>query len=367
MSHRAGAASPDDVRALVSIVVRSMGRTSLAPALTSIAHQSYSPIEIVLVSACGPVHPPLPELGTMKPRVILPTERLKRSAAANAGLAAARGEWITFLDDDDILHPDHLAGLVNARSSPAPGVLHCLAHSVFADGSPERIVGQPHALVELFDRNYIHLSAALLSREAAAGCRFDESLDILEDWDFFLQIAQRARFQFVPQATFVWHADAGNSGAGGGRNFNADLFSSVRARIHAKWRPARQVMATAVGDLLEKAQTAFDQRDLASAESACREALLVSQNHPVALNMLAIVEQARGDQQSALATLELAHAVRPHDVRLLHNLALLCAASGKRARAEECVRRALSIDATFGPVLRLEALLRTGDRAGNAV
>ena len=60
------------------------------------------------------------------------------------------------------------------------------------------------ALMQLFERNFIHLSAAIFARSlrqrwAAASIR---SSTILEDWDFFLTLAQRTRFHFVPRHTF---------------------------------------------------------------------------------------------------------------------------------------------------------------------
>ena len=42
------------------------------------------------------------------------------SAARNSGVTAATGDWILFLDDDDVIHPDHLEMLVLAsREAPA--------------------------------------------------------------------------------------------------------------------------------------------------------------------------------------------------------------------------------------------------------
>lgn len=45
------------------------------------------------------------------------------SAARNAGIAAASGDWLFFCDDDDLMHPEHLEQLLQASLS-AP--THCL-------------------------------------------------------------------------------------------------------------------------------------------------------------------------------------------------------------------------------------------------
>ena len=46
------------------------------------------------------------------------------SAARNSGVTAATGDWILFLDDDDVIHPDHLEMLVLAsREAPAGAVV----------------------------------------------------------------------------------------------------------------------------------------------------------------------------------------------------------------------------------------------------
>ena len=108
---------------LVSLIVRSMDRSTLAQALASVAVQSWPAIEVVVVSAKGDGHGPLPsQCGPFPLRLVSHGTPLNRSAAANAGIDAAQGEWLLFLDDDDWLEPDHietLAGVLGANPDAA--------------------------------------------------------------------------------------------------------------------------------------------------------------------------------------------------------------------------------------------------------
>jgi len=355
MSEPKSATGPDSV----SVIVRSTARPSLGAALASIATQDHPRIEVVVVAASGPNHPALPDRCGPHPLRIVPCAlKLNRPAAANAGLDAATGDWITFLDDDDVLLPGHLSGLMAARlAAPDAGVIHCWARAVFADGSVERF-GQPFSLTQLYERNFLSLSTAVFERTLAErGCRFDEALAIHEDWDMFLQLAQHTTFHFVQRATFQWHADAGGSGAGGGANHDGATFARYRDLVYAKWASHRDALIDRVVPLLRAAAECARQGDHATAEGRCRDALAISPNDPWALNLLASVQRAAGRGPEARRTQELAVAVRHQDPALVFNLALLCRAQGDIAMARRCCDRALALDADFTPARKVRAEL----------
>jgi len=342
----------------VSVIVRSTDRPTLGAALASIAAQDYPALEVVVVGASGPGHSALPETCGAHPlRFVECAARRTRPQAANAGLDAATGEWFTFLDDDDLFLPDHVSGLIAARAqAPGAGVVHCFARAIFADGRAQRF-GQPFCLVELYVRNYLHLSTAVVARGAAAGCRFDEALLTHQDWDFFLQVAQQASFHFVPRETFVWHADLGGSGAGGGANQNDDTFARYRDLVYAKWAARRDALIARVGPIVQAAARAMERGEPAEAERRCREALQLSPNDPWALDVLAAVERANGRAREARHAQQLAVAVCPHDPALTFNLALLYRAQGQVDLARRCCDRAMALDANFDAARRLRAEL----------
>src|SRR5574340_75201 len=207
---------------LVSVIVRSMDPPTLERALQSVAAQDHRATEVVLVAACGPSHRPVdasryPFLLTF----VGSAEPLTRPRAANAGLDAAHGELITFLDHDDEFLPGHVSGLVSGLGSHSPcGVAYC-RFQVYEAGTLFLTVGHPFDRFELHEKSYIHHSAMLFRRELLAdGVRYDPALDIHDDWDFVLQLSEKTRFCFVDQTTFRWHSDLGTSGGGGVGNFD---------------------------------------------------------------------------------------------------------------------------------------------------
>lgn len=344
---------------LVSVIVRSTDRPSLPQALATIAAQDYPRVEVVVVGASGQEHSSLPErCGPHPLRLVGCAARRNRSEAANTGLDAATGDWMTFLDDDDVFLPDHISGLMAARAkAPEAGVIHCFARATFADGRTQRF-GQPFCLVQLYARNFMQMSTTVFARSVLSrGCRFDEAMLMHEDWDFFLQLAQFTSFHFVPRETFVWHADAGDSGAGGGANHDDESFARYRDLIYAKWARQRDALIDRAEPLLRSGAQAAWQRDFVAAEARCREVLAISPNDPWALNLRASIERAMGRQREASRTQQLAVAVCPQDPVLTFNLALLYRAQGEIDLARRCCDRAMALDRDFAPAKKLRAEL----------
>jgi Glycosyl transferase family 2 len=222
---------------LVSVIVRSMGRPSLGRALASIAGQSYRPLEIVLVDAAGSGLD-LRQHAGIAVRMAGRTA-LDRPRAANAGLAAARGAWLVFLDEDDEMAPGHITQLL--ATATVAGVPVAYSQTLLSDPvARDRVFGGgPFSREMLLRSNYLSIHSVLFhSSLVRAGARFDESLAMFEDWDFWLQLSRDNRFAFTGEATALYHGSGGESGAGSGANLDRGAAQAHRDRLMRKWVPA---------------------------------------------------------------------------------------------------------------------------------
>ena len=254
---------------IVTIIVRSVGRPHLSDAVESILSQDYSPIEVIIVDATGGAHPPLSQPWIARGvRLVNQGRPLLRPTAANAGLDAATGSMIGFLDDDDTFDSNHVSTLMRHYNPMKPlQVIYSGARVIDDQGRVERLMYHPFNPIMLMVNMYIQTGAALFSRGfLALGCRFDESLDLAEDWDFWIQLSQYASFVRAEGVTVNYRASLGTSGMGVGGNINEMTAEPMVGKVLAKWKARREALWTPVQVMLAEARRALESGDRARAQ-----------------------------------------------------------------------------------------------------
>ena len=218
---------------LVSAIVRTVGRDTFPRTLASLERQTWRPLEVVVVQAREQA---LPSFSTSLPVHTTGGRALARPQAANAGLEAASGHWLFFLDEDDTVEPDHVESLLRTALGSHARVAYSQARLVDARGNTQRIFGGPFRRDLLLRSNYLSINAVLFHRSFVdSGVRFDESLETFEDWDFWLQLSNRTEFAFLPKPTANYHAGEGGSGAGAGANLDREAVLRQREKLMRKW------------------------------------------------------------------------------------------------------------------------------------
>ena len=123
------------------------------------------------------------------------------SHARNVGLDAAQGQYITFIDSDDGIRPDYLCNLVRCIEESNADLVISGYEKVREDGTlgcvvvPERIglvsfldLLPEFAQIQLKTGLYGCCVAKLFPRRLVENIRFDESLKLAEDFDFYLNL-----------------------------------------------------------------------------------------------------------------------------------------------------------------------------------
>ncbi|WP_186408208.1 glycosyltransferase [Candidatus Accumulibacter aalborgensis] len=220
---------------LVSILIRSINRLSLLhEALASVARQTYSRIEILVVAAV-PNHAELGANCGPYPLRLIPTDHpLHRCRAANAALDAASGAYLLILDDDDWLLPDHVEKLASALTDdPELLAAYTGVQPTDADGESQGgPIDLPFDELRLLAGNLMPPHAVLFRHDVIdLGCRFDESIDLFEDWDFWQQIARHSTFAHVPGVSAYYRIHASS-----GVHEIVPFVSPEYARLYGKWR-----------------------------------------------------------------------------------------------------------------------------------
>ena len=224
---------PEDAD-FVTVMIRSMDRPELDRALSSIAVQTWPRVEVVVVNAKGPGHRPLPAwCGRFPLRLVDSDVRLHRSVAANRALDAASGDSLMFLDDDDWLDPDHIAKLAQGLLD-RPDAVAAVTGAQGIDPQGRRVAEWLPGKGEhrLMLANQMPIMSVLFRRARLGSARFDEELDVFEDWDFWLQLGITGVFVGVPGVSAHYLIRPFD---GSGVHQQA-VAQAGRARVRHKWR-----------------------------------------------------------------------------------------------------------------------------------
>jgi glycosyltransferase involved in cell wall biosynthesis len=216
---------------LVSVVIpvynaERCDRRYLAEALESVANQTFRHFEMIVVDDGSTDRTAELVEQFIATHTDIPI-RLKRkknegqSSARNLGAQIAAGEWLAFLDQDDIWLPDRLMTVVPNLNEDVD-LIYTDADTIDENGEIDRVSihgrhgfggKQPKTRVEeaLFEDVYVMPGVTTVRREFFARIGgFDEHLSGYEDDDFFVRALQVGHIGYVAVPTLKWRIYSGS-------------------------------------------------------------------------------------------------------------------------------------------------------------
>jgi O-antigen biosynthesis protein len=190
----------------------------LEEAIESVLAQAYENWELVLIddgSSDADLLRALPLFAARDRRMILKSlgKHEGISAASNQGLGLAHGEWVTFLDHDDVIEPDALFQIVKLlQTHPDADLIYSDEDKLGEDGF-EAPLFKPDWSPDFFlSYNYIgHLTAVRRDIVQKAG-GFRSQFDSAQDYDlFFRVIGETRRIHHIPRVLYHWRRSESSS------------------------------------------------------------------------------------------------------------------------------------------------------------
>jgi glycosyl transferase family 2 len=206
---------------LTSIIIPTHNRPHLLTRAVASAHAAGTDIEIIVVddassdetaSVCKTLHPI---------RYVRVERNQCVAGARNVGLLASGGEYITFLDDDDVRLPNTLDEQVKLLEADKQAGL-VFGQAILGDqfGKPTNksypvVCTHGDAFWDLLSENFIPCGSAVFRRSCLNSVGLlDAGLPGLDDWDLWIRIAELYPIIALEKPVMIWRRSTPISGQG---------------------------------------------------------------------------------------------------------------------------------------------------------
>lgn len=210
---------------LVSTIIPTYNRArTIERAVNSVLGQSWQPIEVIVVDD-GSTDQTTDILARYGDRIHLIRQKNQGPAAArNAGIRAAQGAIITFLDSDDSWLPDKVERQMRLLQATAPqGVVCCVcnARMEFLSGTrtsfaaaslqPRHEEGIWSNPAEILVTRFLFFNQVVAIRRTALEETGYFRPGIMEDYDLALRLSLLGPWAFITDPLVVWYEEKGDN------------------------------------------------------------------------------------------------------------------------------------------------------------
>jgi len=201
----------------VSVIIPTYNRSAfISKAVSSVLKQTYRDYEIIIIDdgSTDATAAIIERFNGDKIKYIYQSHK-GRSSARNKGVAKSNGDYIAFLDSDDVWLPEKLAIQVKAMDdTPKCGLAYTDAFMEDINGdnieqrSKKYSCPSGDVFAQLYNWNFISTSTSMIRREIVDSCGlFNEEFGGAEDYDLWLRIAAKHEILFIDKilARYCYH------------------------------------------------------------------------------------------------------------------------------------------------------------------
>jgi glycosyltransferase involved in cell wall biosynthesis len=214
----------------------------VAQAVASLLAQTWQDFELLIIDdgSTDASRSVVDQFGPEKIRLLHPPAHVGVAQARNLGLAAATGEFIAFLDADDVALPQRLARQVAfLRQHPAVGLLGSWAQVIDEAGQPAAAQWAfapepgPHLPVNLLFHNRFITSSVMLRAAHLRTPHFAPELNVAEDYDYWARLAHQTGCAILPEKLVQYRAHPAGQGQAHASDMRHHTRQIVRRQLAA--------------------------------------------------------------------------------------------------------------------------------------
>lgn len=237
----------------------------IGEALRSVGQQTLSPAEVIVVDDASTDNSVNAICRSGVDTQLISAQFRNAAAARNAGIVAAKGEWIALLDADDVWYPDHLARAAEVLRGTNDVAYRALCDELTADGvrttvtKPQPInetrTGISHQeYIEFEDRElyFGHSSCVINRRRLQEAGGYQPAQVRRHDIDMWLRLIHKHTWAWDVVPTVAYRVDTPGSIC---RNYAACEEFYLRALIRNKDLYAGRAMNSLLSKIARKVMT----------------------------------------------------------------------------------------------------------------
>ncbi len=240
---------------LVSVVIPAFnGERFIGPTIESALAQTYSSVEIIVVDD-GSTDATQEAVRRFGDRVrYLRQSNQGGAAARNQGISAARGDWVAFLDQDDLWLPEKLERqaavflaepstvvcftrwshiddqgnpMMHGSTAERDGLLDSVSRQARPLAGGAVLLPEQPFTVALVKRCLVNSCSGVVARKSvlAEVGGFDAGLRGPDDWDLWMRLAVRHPFAYIPEALYQYRHHARQHTQRGGTQMLSGLLT----------------------------------------------------------------------------------------------------------------------------------------------